>query len=66
MKAVVQIAGEWTTTCQIEDGIDAGWYLLYAEGTDDEPAFIYHSNPGYLVRGNGEEVAYGTYNIDWI
>lgn len=61
--AKVQIAGEWTRTCHVENV--PAFFGTVLNITSDEVGFIYDAYKSYLVRANGEEIPYGTYNIDW-
>lgn len=67
MEATLRLQGEYTRKMHVEHGNDAGWYLLWNwHNTDaDDCEFIYDSNAIQLFRNDGEEVAYGTYEIEF-
>ena len=68
-RAIVRIAGEYAQECIVESGADAGWFLLFTEEnveTSENAEFIYDSNSIQLFRFNGEEVSYGTYDIEFL
>jgi hypothetical protein len=59
--------GEYERTMHVEDGNEAGWYLLWNwHNTEaDDAEFIYDSNSIQLFTVNGDEIAYGTYEIEF-